>query len=192
MFSPLWISSAAAGGRLRGWHWLIQLAVVAGALFVCVAVGYWISRRHRLLGRRSRPRRGRGGERRVRRQGRPHRLSRQGRRGQNWAAKDSLWFDNVTQGSDLLPYDFFLVVEQPNGKKFRDNSNMNNRYRYLARKATYNNPDGLPIGLVKDNYGGRDFMGFTCSALPQPTRSTITAPVSASTVRPRWRTWTRS
>jgi mono/diheme cytochrome c family protein len=84
--------------------------------------------------------------------------------GQNWAPKDSLWFDNVTQGSDLLPYDFFLVVRQANGKPFRDSENMNNRYRYLVRKPTYNNPDGLPIGMVKDYYQGRNFMGFTCAA----------------------------
>ncbi len=84
--------------------------------------------------------------------------------GQNWAPKDSLWFDNITQGSDLLPYDFFLVLRQANGKPFRDSENMNNRYRYLVRKPTFNNPDGLPIGMVKDNYQGRNFMGFTCSA----------------------------
>ena len=83
--------------------------------------------------------------------------------GQNWAPRDSLWFDNITQGSDLLPYDFFLSVEQPNGKLFRDNDNMN-RYRYLVRKPTFNNPDGLPVGLVKDDYQGRAFMGFTCAA----------------------------
>ena len=150
--------------KLRGWHWLIQLAVIGAALFVCVALGYWISDiiafwdddpdrgatvvANDVFGDKA--------DRIV--------YLDKGDGGQNWAAKDSLWFDNVTQGSDLLPYDFFLVVEQPNGKPFRDNANLNNRYRYLARKATYNNPDGLPIGLVKDNYGGRDFMGFTCSA----------------------------
>ncbi len=83
---------------------------------------------------------------------------------QNWAPKDSLWFDSTTQGSDLIPYDFFLVVEQPNGQLFRDNAHMNNAYRYLVRKPTSSNPDGLPIGFTKDNYQGRDFMGYTCAA----------------------------
>src|SRR5689334_20243151 len=32
---------------------------------------------------------------------------------QGWKPNDSLWFYNTTQGSDLLPYDFFLVLEQP-------------------------------------------------------------------------------
>jgi hypothetical protein len=83
--------------------------------------------------------------------------------GQGWAPKDSLWFDNVTQGSDLLPYDFFLAVERPDGKLFRTDANMN-RYRYLVRKKTFNNPDALPVGIVKDNYQHRDFIGFTCAA----------------------------
>ncbi|MEI9932247.1 MAG: di-heme-cytochrome C peroxidase [Rhizomicrobium sp.] len=82
----------------------------------------------------------------------------------HWRLKDSLWFDNITQGSDLIPYDFFLSVEQPDGKLFRNNDTMNNRYRYLVRKPTFNNPDGLPIGLVKDTHQGRAFMGFTCAA----------------------------
>ncbi len=83
---------------------------------------------------------------------------------QAWQAKDTLWYDSVTQGSDLIPYDFFLVLERPNGALFRDNENMNNKYRYLVRKPTYSNPDGLPVGIVKDNYQGKDFMGFTCAA----------------------------
>jgi mono/diheme cytochrome c family protein len=82
---------------------------------------------------------------------------------QGWTARDSVWFDNVSQGSDLLPYDFFLVIKDASGKLFRDNANMN-RYRYLARHPTLYNPDGLPVGMVKDNYQGRNFMGFTCAA----------------------------
>jgi len=86
-------------------------------------------------------------------------------RGQGWEPKDTLWFDNITQGSDLLPYDFFLVLRQKGSKElFRSDRNMNNRYRYLVRKATFNNPDALPVGIVKDNYLGKDFMGFTCAA----------------------------
>jgi mono/diheme cytochrome c family protein len=83
---------------------------------------------------------------------------------QGWEPKDSLWFDNVTQGSDLVPYDFFLVLEGSNGQLFRSNENMNNRYRYLVRTPTINNPDGLPIGFVKDNYLHKNFFGFTCAA----------------------------
>jgi len=83
---------------------------------------------------------------------------------QGWDAADSLWYYNITQGSDLLPYDFFLAVEQKdNGQPFRDNMNMNN-YRYLPQKPTFSNPDGLPVGFVADNYKGTKYLGLTCAA----------------------------
>src|SRR3546814_15026296 len=34
---------------------------------------------------------------------------------QGWSASDSLWFYNTTQGSALLPYDFLLALELPDG-----------------------------------------------------------------------------
>lgn len=83
---------------------------------------------------------------------------------QGWAPADSLWFYNTTQGSDLLPYDFFLTLEQANSEKlFRDPENIN-AYRYLPQKATASNPDGLPLGMVQDTYRGKKYMGFTCAA----------------------------
>lgn len=83
---------------------------------------------------------------------------------QGWEASDSLWFYTTTQGSDLLPYDFFLALEQKdNTKPFRDNANTNN-YRYLPQKATFSNPDGLPVGFVADTYRGTKYLGLTCAA----------------------------
>ncbi len=83
---------------------------------------------------------------------------------QNWKPEDSLWFYTTTQGSDLLPYDFFLVLEQAGKNElFRTNENMN-RFRYLVQRPTKRNPDGLPVGFVKDNYKNRDFAGLTCAA----------------------------
>lgn len=83
---------------------------------------------------------------------------------QGWEAKDSLWFYSTTQGSDLLPYDFFIALEQKDSSKlFRDNANMNN-YRYLPQKPTLSNPDGLPVGFVEDTYKGKSYVGLTCAA----------------------------
>ena len=83
---------------------------------------------------------------------------------QNWDEADSLWFYNTTQGSDLMPYDFFLALEQTDSQTlFRANENIN-RYRYLAQKATFSNPDGLPVGMTRDKYQGKSYMGFTCAA----------------------------
>lgn len=83
---------------------------------------------------------------------------------QGWDENDSLWFYNVTQGSGLLPYDFFLVLEQAETQEaFRSDRNMD-RFRYLPQKATFFNPDALPVGFVKDSYKGDDYVGFTCAA----------------------------
>jgi len=83
---------------------------------------------------------------------------------QNWTAADSLWFYNTTQGSDLLPYDFFLVLERAGTTELlRSDANMNN-YRYLPQRPTISNPDGLPVGFVKDTYQRKAYLGLTCAA----------------------------
>ena len=83
---------------------------------------------------------------------------------QNWQPADSLWFYSVTQGSDMMPYDFFMVLEKKGtSEPFRSSENMN-RYRYLPQKATSSNPDALPVGFVKDTYKGDDYVGLTCAA----------------------------
>ena len=83
---------------------------------------------------------------------------------QNWTPADSQWFYTTTQGSNMMPYDFFLALEQVGRPEaFRSNENMN-RYRYLPQKPTSSNPDGLPVGFVKDGYRGKDYVGLTCAA----------------------------
>ncbi len=83
------------------------------------------------------------------------------------------------QGSHLIPYNWFLALEQAgNEKLIRDPSNMN-RLRFLTHRpqpeedhSLYSqlNPDGLPVGFVKDppfKKGTPDkegWMGFNCSA----------------------------
>jgi len=75
---------------------------------------------------------------------------------QAWKPADSMWFHNTPQGSDLVPYDFFMVLEKPrHSEPFRSNASMN-YYRYLPQKAASSNPDALPVGFVKDSYKGKD------------------------------------
>lgn len=88
---------------------------------------------------------------------------------QGWTASQSLWFYNTTQGSDLIPYDFFFALERAAGGQSKEGALFSspeniNHYRYLVRGKTAANPDALPIGIVKDRYRGKDYMGFTCSA----------------------------
>ncbi len=83
---------------------------------------------------------------------------------QGWSENDSLWFYNTTQGSGLIPYDFFLVLEQAGSQElFRSDGNMD-RFRYLPQKATFFNEHALSVGFVKDSYQGNDYIGFTCAA----------------------------
>src|SRR5690606_7712355 len=83
---------------------------------------------------------------------------------QGWSPNDSLWFYNTTQGSALIPYDFFIALEQAEfNEPFRANS-LIDKYRYLPQKPTFFNPDGLPVGFVKESYKGKDYIGFTCAA----------------------------
>lgn len=83
---------------------------------------------------------------------------------QGWDEADSLWYYNTTQGSGLLPYDFFLVLEQPDSTELlRADSNID-KFRYLPQKPTFFNPDGLPVGFARDTYQGKSYMGYTCAA----------------------------
>ena len=98
---------------------------------------------------------------------------------QGWDNADSLWFYNTTQGSNLIPYDFFMVLEKIDSVcpspatiemgsdashcLFRANDNID-QYRYLPQDKTRFNPDSLPVGFVKDNYDGMDYVGYTCAA----------------------------
>ena len=90
---------------------------------------------------------------------------------QGWTVADSNWFYWTTQGSQLLPYAFFLALEQPNERTlFRDRRNML-KYRFLPERPSAANPDGLPVGLVADPdstlppdlIADRRSLGFTCA-----------------------------
>lgn len=83
---------------------------------------------------------------------------------QGWSAADSLWFYNTTQGSNLLPYSFFLVLEQSGSPALFCSDENIDRYGYLPQRPTIGNPDALPVGMVRDEYQGKAFMGFTCAA----------------------------
>ena len=63
-----------------------------------------------------------------------------------------------------MPYDFFLALEKAGESQlFRSDENMN-FYRYLPQKASSSNPDALPVGWVKDDYKGKEYVGLTCAA----------------------------
>ena len=91
---------------------------------------------------------------------------------QNWNAvqQQTFWF--LSQGSQIIPYRWFLALEQAGSSEpFRNNEHMD-ALRYLPQQPTPMNPDGLPIGFTWGNaIGDEDFqtiadewLGLTCSA----------------------------
>lgn len=79
---------------------------------------------------------------------------------QNWTDDDREYFYFADQGSRLLPYDYFLQLEQAGSTDlFRSDANMK-RVGLIPAAKSKNNPDALPIGLARNG----DHMGPTCAA----------------------------
>lgn len=79
---------------------------------------------------------------------------------QNWSPSDSMWFYYTSQGSELVPYNYFVNLEQEQDTAlFIEPKNMV-RFRALPQQATPENPDGLPVGFVRNG----NALGFTCAA----------------------------
>jgi len=79
---------------------------------------------------------------------------------QNWSDSEAEWFYNVPQGSKLIPYKWFLHLEQPDKETlFRDAEHIRS-LGYLPRAAGPGNAHGLPVGFVKDGL----HVGLTCAA----------------------------
>lgn len=71
---------------------------------------------------------------------------------QGWNENDRMTFYNTSQGSQFMPYSWFLALEQAgNNKPFRAAENIK-RLGYIPQdKDPTFNRDGLPIGFVKDD-----------------------------------------
>jgi hypothetical protein len=79
---------------------------------------------------------------------------------QNWTEQERQYFYFADQGSRLLPYDFFLHLEQAgNTQLFRNNENIL-RFGLIAAAKSPANPDALPIGFARN----KDAVGPTCAA----------------------------
>lgn len=84
---------------------------------------------------------------------------------QGWDAWTRTAFYETTQGSRMLPYKWFVELEQAdNGKKLRAAENMR-KMGFLVDGASGTNPHGLPVGFAKDPHPTRgDALGLTCAA----------------------------
>lgn len=71
---------------------------------------------------------------------------------QGWNEAQRREFYHLSQGSQLLPYDWFLALEQPDSEAlFRDDGHLAS-LGYLPTAADpEHNPDGLPVGFSRDH-----------------------------------------
>ena len=96
-------------------------------------------------------------------------------RDQHWPADQRAWFYHTPQGTELLPYKWYLALEQPQIKlfgtvpKFSDPEYLA-RFGFLTDAASATNPGGLPVGFavdtVADPFSGEtvQVVGLTCAA----------------------------
>ncbi|MEL7312844.1 MAG: di-heme-cytochrome C peroxidase [Pseudomonadota bacterium] len=84
---------------------------------------------------------------------------------QGWSrdVQDQAWF--ISFGSRLMPYAWFLNLEQSDGTQdLRADANLA-RLGFLTQAPTRHNPDGLPVGFSRDqDDDGQAWIGLTCAA----------------------------
>ncbi|AWK87121.1 di-heme-cytochrome C peroxidase [Azospirillum thermophilum] len=83
---------------------------------------------------------------------------------QNWDQDARQWYYNTTQGSQIMPYDWFMALVDPaTGKPFVES--VTTRFGYLAGSPGKWNPDRLPVGFAQDkDADGSAWIGMTCAA----------------------------
>ena len=83
---------------------------------------------------------------------------------QGWTKSTQQKFYFADQGSQLMPYDWFLALEQDaNQELFRSEANIQ-KLRYLTAVPSKLNPDGLPVGFAKGrDRKGQEWLGFNCA-----------------------------
>ncbi len=84
---------------------------------------------------------------------------------QGWDHQTRQKISFTSFGSRIIPYDWFLALEQAdNTTLFRDSAHMA-ALGFISAPADEYNPDGLPIGIVRDTDKHQgDYVGMTCAA----------------------------
>src|SRR5579871_281573 len=79
---------------------------------------------------------------------------------QGWSMQDRDWFYSTSQGSQLIPYSWFLALERPDSQdRFLSDGLV--RFGYLPNSSS---KDGLPVGFAVDKDAKGIWLGLTCAA----------------------------
>ncbi len=86
---------------------------------------------------------------------------------QGWTEAERNQFYFTPQGSYLIPYAWYLALEQPRNSKLFNSAKYIDRVGYLVDDKAYSasNPDGLPVGFAREPVAnGEAWLGYTCAA----------------------------
>ncbi|MBQ4845653.1 di-heme-cytochrome C peroxidase [Pseudoalteromonas sp. MMG005] len=85
---------------------------------------------------------------------------------QGWSEqiRNDFWFTN--QGAQIIPYTWFVWLEQAESEQLFRHTDHMEMLRYLPMQASQSNPGGLPIGFALHNNQttGESWVGMTCAA----------------------------
>ena len=84
----------------------------------------------------------------------------------SWTDEERQWYYHTSQGSQVMPYDWFIALEQPANKQLFTSNEYITKMRIVPDPNAINNPDLLPIGLAKDDpdpITGVQNVGLTCA-----------------------------
>ncbi len=85
---------------------------------------------------------------------------------QGWGTEERQAFYHTSQGSRVLPYRWFMALEQASllsRQPFLSDDTVR-QYRLISDHNLTHNPDGLPVGFVKDVSPDGEFISVTCAA----------------------------
>ena len=83
-----------------------------------------------------------------------------------WTNEERQWYYHTSQGSQIMPYDWFVALEQPDNDELFIASDHISQLRLLPDPNPLNNPDLLPVGFAKDDpdpVTGIQNVGLSCA-----------------------------
>lgn len=104
---------------------------------------------------------------------------------QGWSAQEAEEFYYTAQGSQLIPYAWFLALEVKDRETlFRDNGHMAQLGYITASPGEGRNPDGLPIGFVQDS--GTEPLLTSANKIGSRTTQLSTGPAGGTGGSTKW------
>ncbi|HEX8136708.1 MAG TPA: di-heme-cytochrome C peroxidase [Pyrinomonadaceae bacterium] len=83
-----------------------------------------------------------------------------------WSVAERQRYYHLSQGSQVMPYDWFIALEHDISQEPFIDPNYMTRFRFIPDEKSDSNPDGLPVGFAKDDpdpVTGVVNVGLTCA-----------------------------